>query len=61
MSEYQNAVIESAKIEIEDHGLLTVWLGLDYGEGRLWAEDDPWVECADCGREAVKYVIGKGQ
>ena len=32
MSEYKNAVIESAKIEIEDHGLLTVWLGLDYGD-----------------------------
>lgn len=29
--EIVNAVIESSRIEIEDHGLLTVWLMLDYG------------------------------
>ncbi len=27
----QNAIIKSAKITAEDHGMLTVWLELDYG------------------------------
>lgn len=29
--EIQNAVIERATIEIEDHGILTAWLHLDFG------------------------------
>lgn len=28
----KNATIEGARIEIEDHGLLTAWLDLDYGD-----------------------------
>ena len=31
MIETQNAVIESARITNDDHGLLSAWLSLDYG------------------------------
>lgn len=31
MTEIKNAVITSTEIEIEDHGILTLWLNLDYG------------------------------
>ena len=27
----------------------------------MWAEDDPWGECDDCGRKAVKYVISEDE
>ncbi|WP_237142254.1 phage scaffolding protein [Pseudomonas gregormendelii] len=27
------------------------------GDGRTWAEDDPWPTC-DCGHRPVRYVIG---
>ena len=30
----------------------------DTGDGRTWAEDDPWPTC-DCGHEPVRYVLGK--
>ena len=29
----KNAIIENIEIRIEDHGLLTAWLRLDYGDG----------------------------
>ena len=32
MNNIKNAIIKSVEIEIEDHGLLTVWLMLDYGD-----------------------------
>ena len=32
MSEIRNAIVESSRIEIEDHGMLTVWLFMDYGD-----------------------------
>ncbi|WP_338508676.1 hypothetical protein [Pseudomonas poae] len=28
------------------------------GEGRTWAEDNPWPDC-DCGHRPVMYVIGE--
>lgn len=31
MNDIRNAIITSAEIVIEDHGLLTAWLGLNYG------------------------------
>ena len=47
----------------------TIWLqpwcydcegdGKQFDTGRLWAGNDVWGACADCGREAVEYVIGK--
>ena len=30
----------------------------DPGDGRMWAPDDPWIEC-DCGRKSVRYVMAK--
>ena len=49
----------------------TIWLqpwcydcegiGKQFDTGRLWAEDDPWGKCDDCGRKAVKYIIAKGK
>lgn len=32
MSEIKNAIIEKTTITIEDHGSLTIWLQLDYGD-----------------------------
>jgi hypothetical protein len=30
----------------------------DTGEGRTWAEDDPWPTC-ECGHRPVQYVLGE--
>ena len=32
MTTERNAVIDYATLEIDDHGLLTAWIGLDYGD-----------------------------
>jgi hypothetical protein len=33
MEETKNAKIEGVSLEIEDHGILTAWLQLDFGDG----------------------------
>ncbi|WP_225607273.1 hypothetical protein [Pseudomonas sp. PDM10] len=30
----------------------------DTGDGRTWAEDNPWPDC-ECGHRAVQYVLGE--
>ena len=30
----------------------------DTGNGRTWAEDNPWPDC-DCGHRPVQYVLGE--
>lgn len=47
MNEIKNAEITSAEIEIESHGILTVWLYLDYGgSGQVFGgyglQANPW-------------------
>ena len=30
----------------------------DTGDGRTWAEDNPWPDC-ECGHRPVQYVLGE--
>lgn len=32
--------------------------GADTGDGRTWAEDNPWPDC-ECGHRPVQYVLGE--